>query len=471
MTERPTLDAAHVEPVPTAPVTVAGNEAIGSAVAPSDGPDAPDGPRIGPPTTLRTRQRAARGLVAALGAAVVGASIFVAGVGFDRTGVLPGSPAAAVTQSPNPDEALITQAWDLLHEKYVGAATLDDKKLAYGAIDGMTQAVGDEGHTTFLTPEELASSQASLSGSYAGIGAEMDTTGDQPIVVGVFHDSPADRAGLRRGDVVTAVDGTPTKGTPLDAVISSVRGPAGTSVELTVTREGTANPITFHIVRAEVTIPSVDWAWVPGTRVADIRIEQFSNGAADIFKTTLADAVGQGATGVILDLRGNPGGYVNEAVGVASQFLTSGTVYIQRDASGKEVPTPVSSGGVAPKVPVVVLVDHGTASSAEIVTGALQDAGRATVVGERTFGTGTVLGKFDLADGSALRIGTVEWLTPKGRRIWHEGLVPDVAVTLPTSVQPVLPHDLAALGTAGLAKLQDAQLAKAIDILSGKMPA
>ncbi len=491
MTERPTSDDAHdghapattsdalsgdesaSRWAPTAETTGGWSQAV--PTSPDDVPPDPAAasvPSVAVPATppRRPPHRAARGLAAALGAAIVGASIFVAGAGADRAGFLP-AVAATPTASPDADQALITQAWDLLHQKYVDAASLDDRKLAYGAIDGMTQAVGDEGHTVFMTPQEVAASQTELSGSYVGIGAEMDTTGEQPIVVGVFRGSPADRAGLRRGDIITAVDGKETRGTSLDSVISSVRGPAGTSVVLTISREGTSAPITMKIVRAEVAIPALDWAWIPGTKIADIRIEQFSNGVADEFKKTLGDVVAEDATGVVLDLRGDPGGYVNEAVGVASQFLTGGSVYLSRDASGKETPTPVSPGGVAPNVPVVVLVDHGTASSAEIVTGALQDAGRATVVGEKTFGTGTVLGKFDLADGSALRIGTVEWLTPKGRVIWHEGLAPDVAVTLPTSVQRVAPQDLAGLGASGLSTSGDVQLLKAIDILQGKRPA
>jgi carboxyl-terminal processing protease len=401
-----------------------------------------------------------------LRAGVLALVVFVAGVASDRAGLLPGAPALD-PHPGDPNVALIDQAWDLLHEKYIDASTLDSKKLAYGAIAGMAQAVGDDGHTDFLTPDEVKASQAALSGSYVGIGAEMDTTGDEPVVVGVFRESPADRAGLRRGDVITEVDGKPTKGTPLDTVVGTIRGPAGTAVSLTVRREGTAAALTFRIVRAEVKTPAVHWAMVPGTTSADIRIEQFSTGAADAFKKALGDAMGAGATGVILDLRENPGGYVNEAIGVASQFLTGGDVYLSRDATGKRTPSAVTSGGIAPKIPLVVLVDHGTASAAEIVTGALQDAGRATVVGATTFGTGTVLGKFDLADGSALRIGTVEWLTPKGRRIWHEGLTPDVAIALSNDVQRVAPDDLAALGAAGLAKSADAQLRKAIELLGG----
>lgn len=451
------LDAARLGSAPTEPITPL---APGASLIEIDPMPATSGDAAPRPW----RRRARRTLTVLVAGAML-AGVFAAGAGSDRAGLLPGSPAPTTAAPSDPNLALIDQAWNLLHEKYVGAATLDSKNMAYQAIDGMTNAVGDEGHTTFLTPAELATSQASLSGSYAGIGAEMDTTGDQPIVVGVFRDSPAYVAGLRSGDVVTAVDGKPTKGTPLDSVIASVRGQAGTSVTLTITRSGSSKPLTLRIVRAEVTVPAVEWAMVPGTQVADIRIEQFSNGAADAFKKALGEALARQASGIILDLRGDPGGYVNEAVGVASQFLTSGNVYISRDATGKETPTPVSPGGIAPTIPLVVLVDGGTASSAEIVTGALQDAGRAKVIGVRTFGTGTVLGRFDLADGSALRIGTVEWLTPTGRQIWHQGITPDVVVPLSADVQRVAPQDLQGLGASGIAKTPDLQFRAALEAL------
>ncbi len=425
------------------------------------------------------RRHRGRRVLGGLGAVLLAVVLFGAGVGFDRTvlldrTLLAGAPAATSSPAAGADFALIQQAWDLLHTKYVGASSLDSKKLAYGAIDGMTEAVGDTGHTTFLTPDELAASQAALAGSYAGIGAEMDTTGSEPVVVGVFRDSPADRAGLRAGDVVTAVDGTATAGLPLDTVVARVRGPAGTPVTLTIRRAG-ANPsapatLTLRVVRADVTIPAVEWATIPGTRFVDLRVEQFSSGTARSFTAALAAALATHPSGLVLDLRGNPGGYVNEAVAVASEFLRGGTVYLARDAAGRVTPIPASPGGIATSIPLVVLVDRGTASAAEIVTGALQDAGRATIVGVRTFGTGTVLGRFDLADGSALRIGTVEWLTPNGRRIWHEGLAPDVTVPLPEGVRPVTPNDLAGLGANGVGRSADVQLRAAISILSGTSP-
>ena len=205
---------------------------------------------------------------------------------------------------------------------------------------------------------------------------------------------------------------------------------------------------------------------MPGTTTGLIRLDQFSNGAADDVVEALKAARAAGATRIVLDLRGNPGGYVNEAVGVASQFLSKGLVYIERNASDERTEHPVSPDGVATDLPLVVVVDGNTASSAEIVSGALQDAARAKVVGETTFGTGTVLGEFDLSDGSALRIGTVEWLTPSGRRIWHEGIAPDVPIALPDGVVPLSPDDVAKLTAATVGSIDDTQLAKALEVVA-----
>ncbi len=174
----------------------------------------------------------------------------------------------------------------------------------------------------------------------------------------------------------------------------------------------------------------------------------------------------EGADRLVLDLRGNPGGYVSEADAVASQFLASGIVFIERDAEGKETPHPVKPGGVATDLPLVVLVDAGTASSAEIVSGALQDAGRAQVIGITTFGTGTVLGEFPLSDGSALRVGTVEWLTPDGRRIWHEGITPDVVVERASDVPPLDPIDVGKLTPAQVDEIKDPQLARGLSLVT-----
>jgi carboxyl-terminal processing protease len=425
------------------------------------------------PSQAPASPAAGRGGRSALIGAVVGLALivtFTAGIGVGRllgpvvpdTGTAP-NPASSLRPT---DFGLIREAWDILHQKYVGRAQLDDSALIYGAIEGLTEAVGDTGHTDFMTPAERKQRNDALSGSYVGIGVriEPDATG-RPKIVGVFVGSPAEKAGLVSGDVIFKVDEHFTEGASMDQVATWVRGEAGTSVEVTV-RRGTDGPErTVKIVRADVPVQPVQWTLVPGTKVAQIYLEQFSSGAADDVVKALKDAREAGAQRIVLDLRGNPGGYVNEAVGVASQFLTSGIVYIERDADNKQTEHPVTPNGVAIDLPLVVLVDGNTASSAEIVAGALQDNGRAKIVGETTFGTGTVLGEFDLSDGSALRVGTTEWLTPKGRQIWHEGIAPDVPVKLPEGQNPLTPDDVTKLTAAQARRLPDTQLAKALEIV------
>ena len=444
--------------IPTQPTTDAEPPGVTSLTpGPSQAPTSPAAGRGG--------RAAAIGMVAVLALVVT----FTAGIGVGR--LL--APDGALGSAPNPaspakpaDFGLIREAWDTLHQQYVGRDQLDDRALIYGAIEGMTDAVGDTGHTDFMTPEEREQRNDSLSGSYVGIGVriEPDDAG-QPRIIGVFDGSPAEKAGLVADDVIVAVDGKRTEGASIDDVAGWVRGEAGTTVELTI-RGSDGDERTVTIVRADVPVRPVSWTMVPGTKTALFQLEQFSNGAADMLVKTLKEARAGGADRIVLDLRGNPGGYVNEAVGVASQFLSSGLVYIERNAQGDTTDHPVSPGGVATDIPLVVLVDGNTASAAEIVSGALQDAGRAKVVGETTFGTGTVLGEFDLSDGSALRVGTVEWLTPKGRRIWHEGIAPDVSIILPNDVQPLTPDDIRRLAAADVAKVQDTQLAKALEIVS-----
>lgn len=413
---------------------------------------------------------------AAFGAVVVLALVatFSVGIGIGRLAPATAADATGPTPSPASDAAapvpadfeLIRDAWNVLHEQYVGRADLDDRELIYGAIDGMTEAVGDTGHTDFMTPEQREERNDSLSGSYVGIGVRMDTTDEGvPKIVGVFAGSPAEAAGLDVDELIVAVDGVTTDGKTLDEVATLVRGEAGSSVELTVRAPGGAER-TLTIVRADVPIDPVSWTLVPGTRTALIRLDQFSSGAMNEMVEALDAARDAGADRIVLDLRGNPGGYVNEAVGIASQFLGEGVVYIDRDAQGNEEPHEVSPGGVATDLPLVVMVDGNTASSSEIVSGALQDADRATIVGETTYGTGTVLGEFALRDGSALRVGTVEWLTPSGRRIWHEGIAPDVAVALPDDVTPLLPDDVRSLTPAQVDAMTDAQLARALELVA-----
>jgi carboxyl-terminal processing protease len=452
----PPTDPAQIPPDPTTP---------------DAGPAALSAPPLepGPPSTggSPTDGRGGRWIRRAVLATVLVAT-FTVGIGIGRVAPLTiGSGASASGGTSAEEFDLIRQAWDVLHEKYVGRADLDDRALAYGAIDGLTEAVGDTGHTSFLTPEERAARDDELSGSYVGIGIRIDVTdGGQPIVEGVFPDSPAEAAGVLAGDIIESVDGRSTTGHELEEVAGWVRGDAGTSVELTVRAGADAPARTYTIKRADVPIQSVSWTLVPGSRTALLRLDSFSHGSADDMVEALKAIKEAGADRLVLDLRGNPGGFVNEATGIASQFIRTGDVYVERNADGEETRHPVSPDGVALDLPLVVLVDKGTASSAEIVSGALQDAGRAEVIGVTTFGTGTVLGEFELSDKSALRVGTVEWLTPKGRRIWHEGITPDVVVERPSDIAPLTPDEVRDMTPAALDSMTDAQLARALSVVA-----
>lgn len=448
-----------------------------STEPPQDGPAAyaltdPASTTVEVAASTRRRPRArrlARRLAAGGLAIVVAAGLFGAGAAVDRTGIL-GGPAAVGVPADAGDFGLIREAWDDLHSKYVGASDLDWQTLAWSAIEGLTEAVDDPGHTGFLTPEERENRHDALSGTFVGVGIQIDPRPDGVTVVGVFRGSPAEAAGLRRGDRIVAVDGTSVTGDDSDQVVELVRGAPGTSVTLTLARADQPDPVVVTVERAEIQVPAVSWAHVPGTSIAMLRLEQFSSGSAEQLKTALEEILATEPTGVVLDLRGNPGGYVNEAVAVASQFLADGVVYRSRDAAGTVTTTEVTPGGIATQVPLVVLVDEGSASSAEIVTGALQDAGRTEVVGRRTFGTGTVVNEVALADGSALRIGVIEWLTPAGRSIWRTGLAPDHSVTLAAGTVPLVPDDLSTMGPHALARSADLQLLKALELLGAHLP-
>ena len=481
--------SSHQDPIPDDQIPGGGEDApvLGDAAAPPAAPQAaqPATPMPTPPAAplaaqpalpppfvapggLRTQRTSA--WIAAFLAPVLAVALFLGGAAADRSGWFGGSGAAAATAAPSggaADLALIEEAWRDLHEHYVDAKNLDDQALAYGAISGMTQAVGDVGHTSFLTAAQSKAVDQSLSGTFVGIGVRVTGEANAVVIASIIPGTPAADSGLRRGDQIVAVDGTATTGETVDQVVARVRGPEGEDVTLTIARAGQPN-FDLTITRRKFDLPLVSWAMAPGRTVAVIRLDQFATGATKAIKDAITGAKAAGATALILDLRGNPGGYVNEAIGVTSQFVGDGIVYRAIDASGKETDSPVEPGGLATHIPMVVLTDGGTASSAEIVTGAIQDAGRGKVVGEKTFGTGTVLGRFDLADGSSLRIGVERWLTRAGRPIWHEGLLPDVTVALAADAQPVGPDELRDMTVAQLAASSDAQLLKALQLLAGQ---
>jgi carboxyl-terminal processing protease len=390
------------------------------------------------------------------------------GVLLDRV-VLP-QPLSAAPSDTTSSFRLMREAWDRIRESYVDRPAANDQQLAYGAISGMVDALGDTGHSRFLTPEMVKQLQNYNTGQFEGIGVEVQSKDGELVIVAPFDGSPAQQAGLRPGDIILAVDGASIKGLPVDQAAKLILGPVGTTVTLTIHTPTTGETRDVTLTRARITLHNVLWQRLPGTNIAHLRISAFSQGVTADLKQALTNIRQQGLTGIVLDLRNNAGGQLNEAIGVASQFLGSGNVLLEKDANGKVTPVPVTEGGLAADIPLVVLINQGTASASEIVAGALQDAGRAKLVGETTFGTGTVLLQFNLSDGSALLLATEEWLTPKGRVIWHQGIAPDDVVTLTPGSDLLLPEAEAGMTPDQLASSGDTQLLRALELLTGTQP-
>ncbi|MBX0329413.1 S41 family peptidase [Oscillochloris sp. ZM17-4] len=354
--------------------------------------------------------------------------------------------------------------WKIARNNFVDPQAIDSQKMIDGAINGMLDTLGDQGHTRYLSAEEATSWDESLSGSFEGIGAYIDVRDGQTVIVSPIEGSPAEQAGLRPGDAILAVDDKSTEGWSVQELATNVRGPAGTAVTLRILHVGEETPLDVSITRAKVVVPSVSWRMLPDN-VALLRLSSFDRNSGDQMRQALQEAKDKGARAVILDLRNNPGGLLDEAVSVAGQFLPEGTtVLLEANRSGDRTPTKTKGGGVAIDMPLVVLINHNSASSSEILSGALQDAKRATLVGEPTFGTGTVLTPYRIDGGGRLLLGTQQWLTPDGRLIRGQGIAPDEQVDLPVDVAPLSPAEAGDLSLDQLRSGADVQLSRAIDL-------
>jgi carboxyl-terminal processing protease len=362
--------------------------------------------------------------------------------------------------------ALYAEALDVVRNNYVDQQSIHSKKETYGAIRGMLGTLGDSGHTRFLTPEERKQNDQSLSGTYVGIGVQLEQQKGEIVVAAPIQDSPAERAGISTDDVLVAVDGKSVRGDEVSEVVDKVKGPVGTEVELTVLHDGRKR--TYDLQRAEIDSPVVSWAVIPETDVAIVALSSFSDNSAQEVKDAFEEARAAGARRFVLDLRNNPGGRLDQAVQMAGYFLDPGSVvYIRKDASGKREEIKVEGDPESTDAPLAVLVNGGSASSAEILAGALRDNGRATVIGETTYGTGTVLSEFVLRDGSSILLGVAEWLTPDGDFIRETGIVPDVKVALQNGTEPITPAAARDL-SRGQILGRDAQLREAYKKLQGQ---
>jgi carboxyl-terminal processing protease len=427
----------------------------------------------GTPVVLTTQPSRQRAHLLPISVAVIGvlagSALFVSGYTMGRQSALePGTPVS--------EDAAFQPFWDAYHtinERYAGGP-VDRETLISGAIRGMIGALGDP-YSAYLTSEEYRLSLQGISGQFEGIGA--DIAGVAPdgtqgcttlgaschlLIVDALAGSPAERAGLKAGDLVLDVDGVTLDGLTIDAARDRIRGPKGSIVKLTIQR-GTGQPFPLAITRDLIQQKEVVSKVLAGGTVGYQRLVGFSDAAADDLSSALAADVKAGRTRLILDLRGNPGGYVTAARKVASQFIASGVIFWEQDAQGNQTATTALGNGAAtdPKLHIVCLIDGGTASASEIVAGALQDSGRATLVGVQSFGKGTVQQWQELTgEGGAFKLTIARWLTPDRRWIHKVGLTPDEVVSLPNPIpagtDPILDRGLEVLGATQGDLLRDA---------------
>jgi carboxyl-terminal processing protease len=344
----------------------------------------------------------------------------------------PGQPlpaASEATATPASLEATFApfwEAWGLVHEQYIDQP-VDDIQLMQGAIRGMLQSLKDP-HTSYMSPAETQIMSSDLSGEFEGIGAYVEAAGDYLRIVSPLPGSQAEKAGLLPGDIIVMVDGKDVAGLGEAETIRLVRGPAGSVVHLTIMRANSAKPLEFDVTRAKYTIASVESKMLD-SNIAYVKINDFGQNTTQELQTALKTLMSQKPAGLVLDLRGNPGGYLDTGIMVASQFIPNGVIVTERYSDGSEQNHRAVSGGLATKIPLVVLIDQGSASASEIVAGAIQDDQRGQIVGETSYGKGSVQNVIQLqGDNGTVRITVAHWLTPKGRLIDKLGITPDVPI-------------------------------------------
>jgi len=322
---------------------------------------------------------------------------------------------------------LVEEAWDIIFRDYVDRDRLETGEISKGAIKGMVEAL-DDPYSSYIDAETYEIGMSGLEGEIEGIGAQVGIREEKLTVISPILDSPAAQAGIRAEDVILEIDGESTVEMSLVEAVLKIRGPKGTTVRLLIQHQDETGPVEIEIVRATIEMPSVALAMKED--IAYLRLTHFSRRTATELQTALQDIERANAKGIILDLRGNPGGILETVVEVTSYFLKDGVVVKVVDNKGGEMSLEVKSQEIVNELPVVVLVNGYSASGSEVLAGALQDHGRATVAGSRTFGKGSVNVPRELQDGSGLYITTARWLTPNGRLIEGEGIKPDIELEL-----------------------------------------
>lgn len=354
----------------------------------------------------------------------------------------------STSESTNTLFAPFWETWQLVHDQYVDQP-VDDTKLMQGAIRGMLDSLGDK-HTSYMSPDEYKQATMPLQGGYEGIGAYVDASGEFLTIISPMAGSPAEAAGLKPGDEIVAIDGKDMTSIDPNIVLQSVLGPAGTSVKLTIHRPDPESKFDVEIKRAKIVVPTIESKMLDN-QIAYITLASFGDTTTEDLKKALTELMAQNPKGLILDLRYNGGGYLTTAIEVVSQFVGEGVVMYEQQGNGTMDEYKAIPGGLATQIPLVVLVNDGTASASEITAGAIQDYGRGVLVGTTTYGKGSVQNWVTLVnDQGAVRVTVARWLTPKKRQINGVGLTPDYVVEITKE---------------DIANKNDSQLKKAIEIL------
>lgn len=330
------------------------------------------------------------------------------------------------------DFKLFWDTWDLLSRTYLDKKAIDPGKLFYGAISGMVASLGDP-YTVFLPPEQQKFSKDELNGSFDGVGIQLGFNEEKRLVViAPLDGTPAKQAGIEAGDIIVKISDKDTTGISLPEAVNLIRGPKGTKISLTILREGESDSRSFTLNRDTIIVKSVVLSYKDtklGKKVAIIKLSRFGERTEDEWNSAVAEILVSNPQAVILDLRNNPGGFLDGAVFIASEFLEGGNVVLQEDSEGAKTPFKVSRIGKLTKIPLLVLINKGSASASEIVAGALQDRNRAKLVGGKSFGKGTIQNAEDLSGGAGIHITIAKWLTPNSRWVNTTlGLDPDVKI-------------------------------------------
>ncbi len=383
---------------------------------------------------------------------VLGAGIFYGGF---RAGFV-GGKAANINnenQIKDIDLTLFWNAVEIVKDKHIDGAKITNQDFLYGAIKGVVGALGDP-YSVFFNPGDAKKFEEDINGSFGGIGAEIGVLNNQLVVIAPLKGNPAEAVGLRAGDKILKIDDTITLDLSVDEAVKIIRGEPGTEVKLLIFRDGWQQPKEFPIKRKIIIVPTLDFEMKPG-KIAYIALHNFNATVPSAFYQASFSALLQGSKGIVLDLRNNPGGFLDVAVNLGGWFFDRGEVVVlEKFGSGEEQKLLANGNGALKRLPIVVLINGGSASASEILAGALRDNRGAKLVGEKTFGKGTVQEIENFKDGSTLKISIAEWLTPKGEVINKKGLVPDVEVKM---------------SEEDAKKQNDPQLEKAIEILKSEI--